>query len=134
MKSETTKLPHTVIVKANGLLPMLYTVGELAGIFKIPESTLRGWLKVGVPHHRDEHGGIWINGSDFSKWVATNQEQRRTSRPRLNAEQAFCFSCNQIVIVLNPKVVSGKGKLRIFQGICSKCGKVVNRGGCDGKP
>jgi hypothetical protein len=37
-------LPHTVIVRAPGLLPMLYRPAELADDLEIPESTLRDWL------------------------------------------------------------------------------------------
>jgi hypothetical protein len=43
------KIPHSVIVKASGLLPMLYTVSELAMELDIPGRTLRNWLANGAP-------------------------------------------------------------------------------------
>ena len=70
------KFPHQVIVRAPGLLPMLYKVRELADDLGIPERTLRDWLKNGAPHHRDTRKNIWVNGEVFSAWVNTSRESR----------------------------------------------------------
>jgi Tfp pilus assembly protein PilV len=43
-RSSRFKIPHLVIVKAPGLLPMQYTAQELAEELSISESTLRDWL------------------------------------------------------------------------------------------
>jgi hypothetical protein len=48
------KLPHGVIVRAPGLLSMLYSPRELSEDLQIPESTLLDWLQAGAPHRRDE--------------------------------------------------------------------------------
>jgi hypothetical protein len=39
-----TRLSHTVIVRAPGLLPMLYTPSELERELRIPARTVREWL------------------------------------------------------------------------------------------
>jgi len=44
------KLPHNVIVKAPGLLPMMYTLREITEHLELPMSTLRNWFKAGVPY------------------------------------------------------------------------------------
>ena len=56
------KIPHKVIIRAPGLLPMLYTLNELASALDIPYNTLRGWLSAGAPHEKDNRGRLWING------------------------------------------------------------------------
>lgn len=69
------KLPHAVIVKAPGLLPMLYTVRELADELSMPERTLRDWLLHGAPHTRVRLGHIWVNGQAFAAWVASQRKK-----------------------------------------------------------
>ena len=69
MLKHRIKLPHSVIVKSTSLLPMLYTVRELAEEITIPERTLRDWLANGAPHTRDHLGHIWIDGQAFARWV-----------------------------------------------------------------
>jgi hypothetical protein len=74
------KLPHLVIVKAPGLLPMLYMVRELADELSMPERTLRDWLLHGAPHTRDRLGHIWINGQAFAAWVLSQRRKAPGSR------------------------------------------------------
>ena len=50
VSNHRTKLPHNVIIKAPGLLPMLYTLREIWEELDIAESTLRDWLQLDVPH------------------------------------------------------------------------------------
>jgi len=45
LSTQRIHLPRQVIVKAPGLLPMLYTVRELSEDLGMPERTLRDWLK-----------------------------------------------------------------------------------------
>ena len=54
------KLPHHVIVRAPGLLPMLYKVRELASELIVLERTLRDWLVCGVPYLPDKNNHIWV--------------------------------------------------------------------------
>ena len=70
------KLPHGVIVRAPGLLPMLYSPRELSEDLQIPEGTLRDWLQAGAPHRRDGRNRLWINGEQFSAWVKAQQKPK----------------------------------------------------------
>ncbi len=124
-KTKRTKLPHKVIVKAPGLLPMLYKVRELAGELGIPESTLRDWLKRSAPHYRDK-GHLWIYGPEFSDWVKANRKQKREKR--LSDTQAYCFICKADIEIVNPKIVPIKGELVSIKGTCPICRGKVSRG------
>lgn len=125
------KIPHLVVVKAPGLLPMLYTVSELASDLKIPDRTLRDWLDAGAPHQRDSSQRIWINGEQFKQWV---QEKRKRQRPTtLLDHQAYCLKCKTVVELHTPEIIPVKGRLINIKGTCPHCGCVINRGGRDGK-
>ncbi len=124
-------LPHQVIVKAPGLLPMLYKVSELASDLEIPERTLRDWLDTGAPHHRDEKSHLWVNGQMFAKWVQENRKQKRPAS--LADHQAYCLRCKKVVELIEPQVIHIKGKLINIQGSCPDCSCTINRGGRDGK-
>ena len=56
------RISRNVLIKAPGLLPMLYTPREIAEDLDVPETTLRDWLNHGAPHSRDESNHIWIDG------------------------------------------------------------------------
>jgi hypothetical protein len=124
------KLPHHVIVKAPGLLPMLYKASELADEIQIPERTLRDWLKSGAPFQRDSSNRIWVNGQDFKQWVQEKRKPKRTFK--LLDNQAYCLHCKTAVELLNPKRHAIKGKLVNIMGACPQCGCTINRGGVDG--
>ena len=120
------KLPHHVIVKAPGLLPMLYTVRELADELNMPERTLRDWLLHGAPHARDQLGHIWVNGQAFAAWVAS--QRKKAPHTRLKSGEGYCMFCNRIVIVLQPTQRPSAGKLVYIQGVCPHCNGKVTRG------
>ncbi len=120
------KLPHLVIVKAPGLLPMLYTVRELADELSMPERTLRDWLLHGAPYTRDRLGHIWINDQAFAAWVLS--QRKKAPRTRLNTNEGYCMFCNRIVIVLHPTRRPSAGKLVYIQGLCPHCNGKVSRG------
>ena len=124
------KLPHHVIVKAPGLLPMLYKVRELAGEIGLPERTLRDWLEAGAPHQRDAVHHIWINGQAFKQWVKEQCKPRR--RVKLLDYQAYCLHCKTAVELqaLERRVI--KGKLVNIKGTCPQCGCTINRGATNG--
>ena len=124
------KLPHQVIVKSPGLLPMLYTARELASELNMPERTLRDWLRSGAPYTRDARQHIWINGQDFAHWVDVQRQTRR--RAPLANDEAFCLRCNRPVKLYNPVIVPVKGKLLRIRGTCPICNSVINRGGRSG--
>lgn len=121
------KLPHSVIVKSPGLLPMLYSVRELARAVNVVERTLRDWLANGAPHLRDERGHLWVHGREFALWVAS--QRRPARRPRLKDNQAYCMHCRDVVEILEPKTQMLRGKLTHTSGTCNRCGGTVHRGG-----
>jgi hypothetical protein len=124
------KLPHHVIVKAPGLLPMLYKASELADEIQIPERTLRDWLEAGAPFQRDSSNRIWVNGQEFKQWVQEKRKPKRTFK--LLDNQAYCLHCKTAVELLNPERHAIKGKLVNIKGVCPQCGCTINRGGVDG--
>jgi len=120
---------HLVIMRAPGLLPMLYTPRELEEELGIPSFTLREWTKVGMPFQKDAQGHLWINGVEFAAWV--EQIRKDKKRTKLAHDEAYCLHCKKPVKLLNP-LVSHRGKLNLVQGKCPICGTTVNRGGrCD---
>jgi hypothetical protein len=120
------KLPHAIIVKAPGLLPMLYTVRELADELSMPERTLRDWLLHGAPHTRDRLRHIWVNGQAFAAWVAN--QRKKAPRSSLKPNEGYCMFCNRIVMVLHPIRRPSAGKLVYIQGLCPHCNGKVSRG------
>ena len=130
-KNARSRVPHGVIVKAPGLLPMYYTVREITQELGMPERTFRDWLKAGIPHQRDSRGRIWVDGERFAEWVGTQRKPK--SKRRLKDGEAYCLSCNRVVKLRNARVVPIKGALIHFRGICEHCGHTINRGGRLGK-
>lgn len=127
MKAPNIKLPHAVIVKAPGLLPMQYTPRELAQAVGAVERTLRDWFTQGAPHQRDTKGHIWINGREFASWVAGMRKPKPERKLRDN--EGYCMHCRQVSELLAPKTRHLRGKLTITSGKCSRCGYAINRGG-----
>lgn len=124
-KAWVEKIPHSVIVRAPGLLPMLYKVRELAEELDISRRTIRRWARRGMPHQRDGRNHIWVNGEEFARWV---EEQRCTNRgPKLGDDEGFCLRCRQAVRLVSP-VRQTDGKVTLLQGTCPRCGAIVNRG------
>jgi hypothetical protein len=121
------KIPHIAIVRAPGLLPMLYKVSELAQELDIPEFTLRDWLASGAPHERDEKSHIWINGELFAEWV--KKQRTRKQAIKLMDGDAYCFGCRAAVSMYGQEEIPIKGKLIHIRGICPVCGTQVQRGG-----
>ena len=126
VRNHRTKLPHNVIIKAPGLLPMLYTPREICEELDIAESTLRDWLQIDVPHQRDNRNRIWINGEEFARWVNNQRKPKVTNK--LNEDEAYCLRCNQVSKLLSPQIQSIKGNLVLIKGTCANCGAVINRG------
>ena len=118
---------HSVIVKSPGLLPMLYTVRELAEELSIPDRTLRDWLGWGAPHTRDRLGHIWVNGQEFANRVAP-QQRKKVSSYKLKPGEGCCMSCNQVVRMLKPISHPSLGRLVYIQGVCTQCDGKVSRG------
>jgi hypothetical protein len=120
------KLPYSVIVKSTGLLPMLYTVCELAEEISIPERTLRDWLVHGAPHTRDRLSHIWIDGQAFAGWVQSLR--KKSNGTRLKKDEGYCMSCRRGVVMLNPIRYPSASRLIYIHGTCPVCSGKVTRG------
>ena len=120
------KLPHIVIVKSTGLLPMFYTVRELAEEIAIPERTLRDWLSHGAPHTRDRLRHIWIEGRAFAGWVQSLR--KKSNCTRLKKDEGYCMSCKRAVVMLNPVRYPSASRLIYIHGACPVCNGKVTRG------
>lgn len=120
------RVPHNVIVRAPGLLPMWYAPTELALDLGVPRSTLIDWLNLGAPHRRDEKGRIWIDGRAFGEWVDKVRARRRPHK--LAPNQAYCFRCQGPVSLIDPIKHVVARRIRL-SGICPQCGAKINRGG-----
>ncbi len=120
------KLPHSVIVRAPGLLPMLYTLSELEEELGVPARTLHDWLDRGMPHQRDARFHIWIDGRQLAIWVQTVRAAR-SQRSRLNQDEAYCFRCHKPAKLV-VSAVQPQGKQALLQGSCPECGTSIHRG------
>ena len=118
-------LPHLVIVRAPGLLPMLYTPRELEQELGVNARTIREWIKQGMPYERDARGHLWINGVALAVWV----EQIRTTNQicKLADDEAYCLKCRQAVKLSDPQPLR-QAKLIVLRGTCPTCGTKINRG------
>ena len=122
--AHSPRLPHLVIVRAPGLLPMWYSLRELAQELEVSVRSIRVWLDQGLPCRRDERGHVWIDGRQFAAWVKTLILQR--SRQTLQANEAYCLNCRRPVVLLNPTSTC-RGKQRLLRGTCASCGHIVYR-------
>jgi hypothetical protein len=119
------RLPHVVIVRASGLLPMLYRPAELAEDLGVSIRLVREWLRRDLPHQRDERGHFWIDGRKVATWVDTARRSRPTSK--LADDEAYCLPCHRPVKLLNPTRTQ-RGKQIVLHGCCPHCGTSVHRG------
>jgi len=120
------RLPHSVIVKSPGLLPMHYKVSELAQSLGIPDRTLRDWLVAGAPHFRDRRNNLWIHGREFSGWVMKLRKQRK--HRKLRPGEAFCLHCNKPVKMKEVTAPVKRDKLVMISGKCPTCDRRIFRG------
>jgi len=123
-------LSHTAIVRAPGLLPMLYRPAELAAELEVSVAVVREWMDKGLPFQRDQRGHIWLDGRQAAEWVTTTRQ--RPSKSKLAEDQAYCLRCNRIVELRNPVVTRQQGKHILLSGTCPQCGGTINRGSRNG--
>lgn len=128
MWSSVIKFPHSVIVKSSGLLPMLYTVHELAKEIDAVERTLRDWLSNGAPHIKDATGRIWIHGREFADWV-NSVKKTGSKQNTMKENEGYCMHCKSSVEMLATSTQHIRGKLTMTRGTCSQCGRTIHRGG-----
>ncbi len=115
-----------MISRTQGLLPMLYTTSELEQELGVPAYSIRDWVRLGMPHERDERERLWINGILFAQWV--NEVRRARSHINLKQDEAYCFHCKRAVRLDHPQV-SQKGNHILLSGQCPMCGHSIHRGG-----
>ncbi len=95
------RLPHSVIVRAPGLLPMLYRPSELAEELDVAPATVRDWV---------------------------DAVRQQPQKPKLGHDEAYCFRCRRSVELRDP-VAQQHGKQMLLSGSCPHCGGTINRGG-----
>ena len=123
------KIPHEVIVRAPGLLPMFYKTRELAEDLGADQQSIVRWAQNGAPHKRDGKGHIWIHGQLFASWIESQRKPR--SRKEVPPDHGYCFRCNQIVKMEDIRK-RRNANLILLTGTCTQCGGKVNRGSSDG--
>jgi hypothetical protein len=123
------KIPHEAIVRAPGLLPMMYKTSELADDLGVDQQIIIRWAKNGAPHRRDGKGHIWIHGQLFAHWIESQRKSR--SRKGFPADHGYCFRCRKIV-KMEAITERRNANLILLTGICAHCGGKVNRGSSDG--
>jgi hypothetical protein len=123
--TQRVALSHLVIVRAPGLLPMLYRPSELAGELGVSAAIVRDWVEKGLPHQRDHRGHVWIDGRQVAEWVTVKRQ--RPTGSRMAEDQAYCFRCCRAVELRDP-VAQYHGKQALLSGVCPQCGGIINRG------
>lgn len=124
--ADPISLPHAVITRAPGLLPMIYRISEVAEELKVSVKLIKRLVDLGAPHERDSRQHIWINGTAFACWV----EETRTSqagRTKLKDDEAWCLPCRKAVKLINPSTTVNN-KQQLLSGTCPECGCTINRG------
>ncbi len=125
MRKKVPKIPHAAIVRAPGLLPMLYTTRELENELQIDHRRMMQWVRCGLPHYRDSRNYIWINGRECAAWI----ENCRKKPPKIGLpeNEAYCMRCRKPVRIQEPEIQHLNGKT-LLKGLCAMCGSRVNKG------
>jgi len=113
------------VIRLARLLHMRYCPSELASEIGCHVDTVyRSFIPAECPHERDDHGRIWIIGTEFAEWARTT----KTKGPRLADGEAYCLKCNQAVKMMGPITVKPTNRnLELVTGTCPACGTTVNR-------
>jgi hypothetical protein len=115
------------IIRLGRLLNMLYRPSEVAEEIGVTtETVVRHCMAGGCPFERDKVGHIWIHGSSFAAWAREVNHKNR-HKGVLGEGEGWCCRCNQVVMILNPRLRHTGRYTKIFQGKCPACGAKVNR-------
>ncbi len=119
------KIPHSAIVRAPGLLPMLYKITEVSEELRVSEDRVRQWISQDLPVERDAQEHTWVDGEALQQWIRALQQTRAARK--LGKGLAFCFRCDETV-AFQPLTVSRNGHHLLESGFCPKCGTTLHRG------
>jgi len=106
---------------------MKYKPSEISKEIECNVDTIyKSYLPFGCPHERDEHGQIWIVGTEFRDWVKKTLVKRKEHR--MGKDQAYCMKCRKVIDVPDLKtVMTRNARLEIVRGRCTECGTEVYR-------
>lgn len=108
--------------RLQSLLNMMYRPSEIAEEigFEVRQ-VYRVYIPLGLPHERDDHNHIWINGVVFRDWVKETYQETT-----LEENQAFCLTCRKAVEIQNPEKNQKKG-LEYIICDCPQCGRKLSK-------
>ena len=66
--ADPISLPHAIITRAPGLLPMLYRISELAEELKVPVKLVKRPVNRRVAHQKDTCRHVWSCRGGSAKW------------------------------------------------------------------
>jgi hypothetical protein len=112
------------MVRAMGLLPVMYQTRVLAEELGITQQLLVQWIRLGAPHTRDRSGRAWINGKEFADWI--NIQRRDQHLGSQSGGTAFCPRCRAAIEIENPSFAT-VGTITLETGSCPRCGSPVTR-------
>lgn len=108
--------------RLQSLLNMMYRPSELAEEIKFEVRQIyRVYIPLGLPHERDDHNHIWINGVVFRDWI-----QETYQETKLTENQAFCLTCRKAVEIEDP-VNHKKEGLEYLTCDCPQCGRKLSK-------
>ena len=118
------RLSHRQALKLAGLLPMEYRPTELARQIGCHRSTIyECYVPNGAPHRRDEHGHLWIVGTEFAAWARATIQRRKLP---MGKGQGFCMRCKAVVDMQGPLTETEVKSAILVHGTCPQCfGDVV---------
>ena len=119
------KIPHAALIRAPGLLPMLYRISEVAEELHVTTDQVRYWICKGLPEEPDAQGVTCIDGEVVQRWFDELKTKRKWHK--LDDKQAYCFHCAEAV-PFTPLAESRQAHQVLQTGICPTCGTTINRG------
>ncbi|THD81394.1 DNA-binding protein [Aliigemmobacter aestuarii] len=102
-----------------------YTIDEAAIAMNITTSTIRSWVKAGLPLMRSRRPYL-ILGDALQHFL---QDRATQSRTPLKADQLYCLSCKAGRAPMGMMVdcIPQTPKTARLEGLCEACGGTCNR-------
>ncbi len=103
------------------------STAELAALLGVHPTTIRKiWIPEGCPHTRGQNGHIMLNGLEIITWLKARQA-KRLRFGKMQPDQAFCFTCRQVVNAQFTHIATNKVGRPMRMGTCTNCHKPVSR-------